>query len=55
MDVFLREQSALVSAIKERYQVESNINSEFLGMEQWKIDFIKRQRERQAATPAKAG
>ena len=52
-DQFLQEQSAQVLALKSRHRVEENINSEFLGLEQWKVDFIKRQRAKEA--PPKAG
>ncbi|WP_017937910.1 substrate-binding periplasmic protein [Zestomonas thermotolerans] len=46
-DRFLAEHAPVVAALKARYRVEENINSEFLGMEQWKIDHIQRQRARQ--------
>lgn len=52
-DQFLQEQSAQVLALKSKHRVEENINSEFLGLEQWKVDFIKRQRAKEQA--AKAG
>jgi ABC-type amino acid transport substrate-binding protein len=55
MDAFLQERAAEVTALKERHQVETNIGTEFMGMEQWKIDFIKRQRARQAKNSAQAG
>lgn len=43
-DRFLIEQQAEVAALKERYRVEANLDSEFIGMEQWKVDFLKRQK-----------
>jgi hypothetical protein len=52
-DQFLSEHKVEVAALKAKYQVEENINSEFIGLEQWKIDFIKRQRAKEQA--AKAG
>jgi ABC-type amino acid transport substrate-binding protein len=52
-DQFLQQQSAQVLALKSKHRVEENINSEFLGLEQWKVDFIKRQRAKEQA--AKAG
>lgn len=52
MDRFLQQHREEVKALKEKYQVEANLDSEFLGMEQWKINFIKRQREREKAMPA---
>lgn len=51
-DRFLAEQSAEVAALKDKYQVEVNLNSEFMGMEQWKIDFLKRQKARAASGEA---
>ncbi|MFC5695729.1 substrate-binding periplasmic protein [Pseudomonas sp. GCM10022186] len=45
-DRFLAEHRQEVDALKARYQVEANLDSEFLGMEQWKIDFLKRQKEK---------
>ncbi|UVE16311.1 transporter substrate-binding domain-containing protein [Pseudomonas sp. LS44] len=44
---FLNEHSGEVAALKTQYRVEENINSEFLGVEQWKVDFIKRQRAKE--------
>lgn len=46
-DRFLQEHPDTLAALKSRYRVEENINSEFVGMEQWKVDFIKRQRAKQ--------
>lgn len=48
-DRFLAERRPEVEALKARYQVEANLDSEYLGLEQWKIDFLKRQKEK--ATP----
>ncbi|WP_445323748.1 transporter substrate-binding domain-containing protein [Pseudomonas sp. EL_65y_Pfl2_R95] len=48
-DRFLLEHSAEVSALKNKYQVEANLDSEFMGMEQWKVDFLKRQKAKAAA------
>jgi ABC-type amino acid transport substrate-binding protein len=45
-DRFLAEHREAVEALKARYQVEANLDSEYLGMEQWKIDFLKRQKEK---------
>jgi hypothetical protein len=39
-----------MTALKAKYRVEENINSEFLGLEQWKVDFIKRQRAKKQAS-----
>ena len=46
-DRFLAANGAAVAAIKERYGVEANLNSEYLGLEQWKVDYLKRQKEKQ--------
>jgi hypothetical protein len=51
-DQFLAEHQVEVAALKAKYQVEENINSEFFGLEQWKIDFIKRQRAKEALPKA---
>lgn len=48
-DRFLVEQHAEIAALKTKYQVEANLDSEFIGMEQWKVEFLKRQKEKQAA------
>lgn len=48
-DQFLLEHKTEVDALKAKYRVEENINSEFVGLEQWKIDFIKRQRAKDQA------
>lgn len=47
-DRFLLEQQAEVAALKEKYQVEANLDSEYMGLEQWKVDFLKRQKARAA-------
>ncbi|GLK89591.1 substrate-binding periplasmic protein [Pseudomonas turukhanskensis] len=46
-DQFLAEQHEAIAALKEKYQVEANLDSEFMGMEQWKVDFLKRQKAKQ--------
>ncbi len=43
-DRFLVEQQAEVAALKDRYRVEANLDSEYMGVEQWKVDFLKRQK-----------
>lgn len=47
-DEFLIEQQAAISALKDKHQVEAHIDSEYLGLEQWKIDFLRRQKTREA-------
>lgn len=51
-DQYLLEHNDEVAALKMKYQVEENINSEFFGLEQWKIDFLKRQRAKEQASKA---
>jgi ABC-type amino acid transport substrate-binding protein len=48
-DRFLVERQAEVAALKERYRVEANLDSQYLGMEQWKLDFLQRQKARASA------
>lgn len=47
-DDFLTERQAEVEALKAKYQIEANIDSEYLGIEQWKVDFLKRQKAKKA-------
>ncbi|WP_148861419.1 transporter substrate-binding domain-containing protein [Marinobacter fonticola] len=47
-DDFLKEQQADIEALKAKHQVEAHIDSQYLGMEQWKIDFLKRQETKDA-------
>jgi ABC-type amino acid transport substrate-binding protein len=46
-DRFLLEHSKEVAAIKARYGVEASLDSEHLGVEQWKVDFLERQKAKQ--------
>ena len=48
-DRFLIERHAEVAALKDKYRVEANLDSEYMGMEQWKVDFLKRQKAKQVA------
>ena len=48
-DQFLAEQHEAIAALKEKYQVEANLDSEFMGLEQWKVDFLKRQKAKPAS------
>lgn len=43
-DAFLNDHKADVAALKDRYQIEAHIGSEYFGLEQWKIDYLKRQK-----------
>ena len=45
-DRFLVEQHAEIADLKARYQVEANLDSEHMGLEQWKVDFLKRQQSK---------
>ncbi len=45
-DRFLGERAAQVAALKDQYRVEANLNSEYLGLEQWKGDFLERRKAR---------
>ncbi|MDX1367945.1 substrate-binding periplasmic protein [Pseudomonas sp.] len=47
-DRFLLERQAEVAALKDKYRVEANLDSQYLGVEQWKVDFLKRQKAREA-------
>jgi hypothetical protein len=48
-DRFLTERQSDIAALKAKYQVEANIGTEYFGMEQWKVDFLKRQKAREAS------
>jgi len=51
-DQFIQSHPSEVAGLKAKYRVEENINSEFLGLEQGKIDFSKRQRAKEALPKA---
>ncbi|WP_374761348.1 substrate-binding periplasmic protein [Pseudomonas sp. sp1636] len=46
-DRFLLERRTEVAALKDRYRVEANLDSQYLGLEQWKVDFLERQKARE--------
>ena len=48
-DRFLTEHAAQVAALKASYRVEANLDSEYMGVEQWKVDFLERQKEKAGA------
>ncbi|MDF3931078.1 substrate-binding periplasmic protein [Pseudomonas citronellolis] len=51
-DRFLAEHAAEVAELKARYGVEASLDPAHLGVEQWKLDFLERQKAREkAATP----
>ncbi|MWK59319.1 transporter substrate-binding domain-containing protein [Pseudomonas otitidis] len=47
-DRFLGEHAQEVAALKARYRVEANLDSAYMGMEQWKVDFLERQKRKEA-------
>ncbi|MBS7660828.1 transporter substrate-binding domain-containing protein [Pseudomonas lalucatii] len=48
-DRFLIEQQDTVAALRARYRVEANLDSEYMGMEQWKVEFLERQKAKAGA------
>ncbi len=48
-DRFLTEHQAEVEVLKARHGVEANLDSEYMGLEQWKVDFLKRQQSKGAS------
>lgn len=47
-DAFLSGRRTDIATLKARHQVEANLFSEYIGMEQWKIDFLERQKAKKA-------
>ncbi|MCH2342006.1 transporter substrate-binding domain-containing protein [Pseudomonas sp. NPDC047963] len=43
-DRFLADRRVEVSSLKDKHQVEASLTSEYIGMEQWKVDFLERQK-----------
>jgi ABC-type amino acid transport substrate-binding protein len=48
-DRFLLDEQAAIAELKRRHRVEANLDSQHVGVEQWKLDFLKRQQERAAS------
>ncbi|QNH03885.1 transporter substrate-binding domain-containing protein [Ectopseudomonas composti] len=48
-DRFLAQRSEQVAALKASYRVEANLDSEYMGVEQWKVDFLERQKAKAGA------
>lgn len=48
-DRYLQTQQPTIAALKAKHQVEANLSSEYMGMEQWKIDFLERQKVKEAS------
>jgi len=39
---FLQAETAAIDQLKQKYEVEKNIDSEYLGIEQWRINYLER-------------
>lgn len=48
-DRFLGERAQQVAALKARHEVEANLDSEYIGVERWKVDFLERQKAKTGA------
>ncbi|HEX5841443.1 MAG TPA: transporter substrate-binding domain-containing protein [Pseudomonas sp.] len=48
-DRFLVEQAPAISELKTQYRVEANLDSENIGVEQWKLEFLERQKLKRAS------
>ena len=46
-DRFLVDHAKEVAALKAKFGVEASLDSEHLGVEQWKVDFLERQKAKQ--------
>ncbi|MFZ5958535.1 substrate-binding periplasmic protein [Pseudomonas knackmussii] len=51
-DRFLIEHAADVAALKARYGVEASLDPAHLGVEQWKLDYLERQKAKQKTVPS---
>lgn len=47
-DRFLDEHRSTITAQKRKYGVEADLDSEYIGLEQWKVDFLERQKAKEA-------
>lgn len=45
-DRFLGEHAAKLAELKARHGVEANLDSEYLGLEQWRVEFLERQKDK---------
>ncbi|MGE8497837.1 MAG: substrate-binding periplasmic protein [Pseudomonas sp.] len=50
-DRFLAEHATRVAELKQVHGVEANLDSEFIGVEQWKIDSLKRRQNKATVSP----
>lgn len=48
-DRYLKTQQPAIAALKAKHQVEANLSSEYIGMEQWKIEYLQRQKAKEAS------
>ncbi|MNN36017.1 hypothetical protein D3C81_1498910 [compost metagenome] len=51
-DRFLVEHAAEVAALKARHGVETRLDSRYMGLEQWKVEYLERQEKRHSASAA---
>lgn len=49
-DRFLNERRGFIAALKNEHKVEIDPDSEYIGMEQWKVDFLERQKAKKTAS-----
>ncbi|MOA29194.1 hypothetical protein D3C78_1501970 [compost metagenome] len=49
-DRFLVEHAAEVAALKARHGVETRLDSRYMGIEQWKVEYLERQKNRHATS-----
>jgi ABC-type amino acid transport substrate-binding protein len=45
-DRFLVSHKAEVDALKAHHRVEANLDTEYMGLEQWKVDYLERQKRK---------
>jgi hypothetical protein len=45
-DRYLGERAVQVAELKRQHRVEANLDSDYLGLEQWKVDFLERRKTR---------
>jgi len=48
-DRFLGERTAQIATLKDKHRVEANLDSDYLGLEQWKVDYLERQKAKAGA------
>jgi hypothetical protein len=45
---FAREQQSEIAALKSRYKVEANLDTDRIGLQQWTLDFLDRKKLKDA-------